>query len=153
MLKWTTFLSCLAVLVIAAGLSGCGPAEDHSATPAEHSHDEDADHVHGEDADHVHGEDADHVHGEDADHVHGEDADHTHESTDIPEGLAELSSEDRAAAVAQVICPVSGEKLGTMGAPVKVSVKGREVFLCCEGCRKSLLEDPDKYLAKLDGKS
>ncbi len=36
-----------------------------------------------------------------------------------------------------------------MGTPRKVDVNGKTVFICCEGCRESLLEEPDKYLAKL----
>jgi Cu(I)/Ag(I) efflux system membrane fusion protein len=39
--------------------------------------------------------------------------------------------------------------LGSMGTPIKVDVKGRAVFICCEGCRESLLAEPKKYLAKL----
>ena len=37
-----------------------------------------------------------------------------------------------------------------MGTPVKVTVKGRPVFICCASCKAKLLKDPDKYLAKLD---
>ena len=66
------------------------------------------------------------------------------------EGLAELSAEDRALAEKQRICPVSGEPLGSMGKPVKVTVKGRTVFLCCDGCEAEIKKDPDKYLAKLE---
>ncbi len=65
------------------------------------------------------------------------------------EGLAELSPEDRALAEKQDICPVTGEKLGSMGKPYKVTVKGQTVFLCCDGCEAKLLKEPDKYLAKL----
>lgn len=65
------------------------------------------------------------------------------------EGLAELSPEDRALAEKQETCPVTGEKLGSMGKPVKVTVKGQTVFLCCEGCEEDLQKEPDKYLAKL----
>ena len=36
-----------------------------------------------------------------------------------------------------------------MGAPVKVSLKGQTVFLCCAGCEEELKKEPDKYLAKL----
>jgi YHS domain-containing protein len=39
-----------------------------------------------------------------------------------------------------------------MGTPLKVTVDGRDVFICCDGCRKSLEDDPAKYLAKLDAK-
>jgi len=38
-------------------------------------------------------------------------------------------------ATAQVICPVTGQKLGSMGAPVKVKFGEKEIgFLCCKGC-------------------
>lgn len=64
-------------------------------------------------------------------------------------GLAKLSAEDRALAEKQRTCPVTDEPLGSMGAPVKVTIKGRTVFLCCAGCEDELKSDPDKYLAKL----
>jgi YHS domain-containing protein len=72
--------------------------------------------------------------------------------SDITDAMAGLSEADRAAAMAQKVCPVSGEMLGEMGTPIKVTVKGRDVFLCCEGCREKIEADPDKYLAKLDAK-
>lgn len=68
----------------------------------------------------------------------------------VTAGLAELAPEDRAAAEAQGICPVSNEKLGSMGKPYVVEIKGRKVFLCCQGCEDALRSDPDKYLAILD---
>jgi hypothetical protein len=52
----------------------------------------------------------------------------------------------------QKTCPVTDQKLGSMGKPVKVVVKKHTVFLCCAGCKKKLLADPDKYLKKLDEK-
>jgi Cu(I)/Ag(I) efflux system membrane fusion protein len=67
----------------------------------------------------------------------------------IAAALAELSEEDRALAEKQRICPISEKPLGSMGVPPKVEVDGRTVFICCEGCRKPLLADPDRYLAKL----
>jgi YHS domain-containing protein len=66
-----------------------------------------------------------------------------------PEGLAELSPEDRAAAEKQRVCPVTGEVLGSMGKPYKISVKGQTVFLCCSGCEEEIRNDPDKFLAKI----
>jgi hypothetical protein len=42
---------------------------------------------------------------------------------------------------------VSGEKLGGMGAPVDMVVKNHLIRLCCAGCKKAVLKDPDKYLA------
>lgn len=63
--------------------------------------------------------------------------------------LAKLSPADRAIAERQRICPVADFALGSMGPPKKVDVNGTPVFICCEGCRESLLKEPDKYLAKL----
>jgi YHS domain-containing protein len=64
-------------------------------------------------------------------------------------GLAELSAADRKLAEKQKFCPVTGEQLGAMGKPFKVTVKGQTVFLCCPGCEEKIKKDPDKYLAKL----
>ena len=63
--------------------------------------------------------------------------------------LAKLPEADRLAAEKQHMCPVSGEMLGTMGIPLKVAVKGQDVWLCCEGCKDKLLANPDEFLAKL----
>jgi YHS domain-containing protein len=71
---------------------------------------------------------------------------------DIAEALAKLSEADRAAAIKQEICPVTGMKLGSMDVPPKITVEGKEVFLCCEGCEGKLREDPATYLAKLKSK-
>jgi hypothetical protein len=68
----------------------------------------------------------------------------------IREAMAKLSPHDRAKAEAQKICPVAEAPLGGMGMPYKMTVKGRDVFLCCEGCKGEIESDPDKYLAKLD---
>lgn len=67
-----------------------------------------------------------------------------------PAETVELSADDKAAAEKQGICPVTGEKLFGHGTPVKVTVKDRAVFLCCQPCEEALKGDPDKYLAKLD---
>jgi YHS domain-containing protein len=63
--------------------------------------------------------------------------------------LAKLPAKDRALAEKQKTCPVTGERLGAMGAPYKLVVKGQTVFLCCPGCKDKILKDPDKYLEKL----
>jgi hypothetical protein len=60
-----------------------------------------------------------------------------------------LSPEDRALAVAQRTCPVSGARIGSMDGIQVVEVNGRRVVLCCEACREPMLSEPDKYLAKL----
>ena len=50
----------------------------------------------------------------------------------------ELTERDRLRIAVQDICPVTGEKLESMGDPIKVSVgeSKEEVFLCCKGCLK-----------------
>lgn len=99
---------------------------------------------------------ADHDH---SDHDHGEHGDHDHAAVDADSpmakmmpGLKELSPEDYKSAMAQHMCAVSGEMLGTMGVPEKVDVKGKAVWICCDGCKDKLLADPDKYLAELKAK-
>jgi len=74
----------------------------------------------------------------------------TSETDSKADALAGLSAEDKALVAAQKICPVAGGELGSMGKPIKVHVKDRDVFVCCEGCIKELESDPDKYLAKID---
>ena len=32
----------------------------------------------------------------------------------------------------------------------KVTVKDRQIWLCCPGCKEKLISDPDTYLAKLE---
>ncbi len=63
--------------------------------------------------------------------------------------MAKLSAEDRMLAERQKVCPVTDMPLGSMGAPIKVMVEDHPVFICCEGCRKRLLAEPAKYLAKI----
>ena len=68
---------------------------------------------------------------------------------DVVVSLANLSEEDRRSALAQKECPVTGKQLGSMNTPVKISVQGEEVFLCCAGCEATILESPGEYLVKL----
>jgi uncharacterized protein (TIGR03000 family) len=75
----------------------------------------------------------------------------------VAANLAKLEPEDRKAAEAQRFCAVQeGIRLGAMGVPVKVTVKGQPVFLCCKGCEEKAKAAPDQTLAKakrLKGKS
>ena len=48
------------------------------------------------------------------------------------------------------VCPVSGEKLGSMGEPVDVLYGTRLVRLCCKGCVKKVRTDGAAVVAKLD---
>lgn len=46
-------------------------------------------------------------------------------------------------------CPVSGEKLGSMGKTIDKVVGNRLVRFCCKGCVKQFDANPQAYLAKL----
>ncbi len=70
--------------------------------------------------------------------------------SEIDRELAKLSDADRTLAEAQKVCPVSEEPLGSMGAPIKVTVAGRSLLVCCEGCVKDAKKNFDEYFAKLD---
>ena len=82
--------------------------------------------------------------------AHGDHDDHSQNDMEkMKAELAKLSPEDAASAEKQHICPVSGEMLGTMGAPLKIDVNGQQVWICCDGCKDKLLASPDEYLAKI----
>jgi hypothetical protein len=63
--------------------------------------------------------------------------------------LAKLSAEDKKLAEAQKTCPTSGEPLGSMGVPQKLTLKGEAVFVCCASCVKGAEKDPDATLKKV----
>ena len=119
------------ILPLAFGLSGCGsPASSES--PETNSKPAAA---------------------EESNSDHGDHAGNAQQSAPDPKvvaALAELSPEDRSLAEKQKICPVTNELLGSMGAPLKVDLNGKPVFICCEGCKEELLKKPNEYLAKLN---
>lgn len=47
-------------------------------------------------------------------------------------------------------CPVSDEKLGSMGDPYVHNHNGREIKFCCKGCLKDFNADSAKYIKKID---
>src|SRR5687767_8273599 len=47
-------------------------------------------------------------------------------------------------------CPISGEKLGSMGAPVDMVVDGRLVRLCCGNCKKAVDKDKAAVIKQID---
>jgi hypothetical protein len=49
-------------------------------------------------------------------------------------------------------CPVSGKELGSMGDPIVLDHEGREIKLCCGGCKDPFTADPAKFLEKVDAK-
>jgi len=64
--------------------------------------------------------------------------------------LAKLDPEDRRLVEAQGYCPIlTDNRLGSMGMPVKVMVKGQPVFLCCKGCVNKALAGGQATLDKV----
>lgn len=62
-----------------------------------------------------------------------------------------LAPADRALVEAQEWCVVShDQRLGSMGPPMKLDIKGQPVFICCKGCKRKAEADPDKTLAKVE---
>ena len=74
------------------------------------------------------------------------------ERREIEEAFASLNPEDRRLAESQVICPVTEVRLGSMGmgTPIRVATGERDIMICCEGCRRNLLADPDGHFDILD---
>lgn len=71
------------------------------------------------------------------------------EEAEIAARLAKLGQEDRRLATAQKFCPIMGDnRLGSMGVPTKI--KDKPVFLCCKGCRRKAIANPDATLAKVE---
>lgn len=61
-------------------------------------------------------------------------------------GLGSVSAADAVPATYPLkTCVVSGEKLGEMGKPVKVTHEGTDVYLCCKNCVKDFNKDPGKF--------
>jgi Cu(I)/Ag(I) efflux system membrane fusion protein len=70
-------------------------------------------------------------------------------STEERQNIEQLSVADRELALAQGVCPITDQPLGSMGVPPKLTVKGQTVFLCCAGCEPKVKRDPDKVLKKV----
>ncbi|MBY0525037.1 MAG: hypothetical protein K2R98_16650 [Gemmataceae bacterium] len=69
----------------------------------------------------------------------------------IKNNLDKLDPKDRDAALAQRFCAVeSDHRLGSMGVPVKIAVKDKEVFICCKACVKKAHADPEATLKKAE---
>lgn len=67
---------------------------------------------------------------------------------DVDASFAALAPADRGPARAQGFCAVMTDNpLGSMGAPVKVKVGDKSVYLCCAGCRRKALANPEQTLA------
>ena len=63
--------------------------------------------------------------------------------------IKKLPVDDQEAAIKQLSCPVSGEHLGEMGVPLKITSEGKSFYICCKGCKDKAESDAKGYLAKL----
>jgi membrane fusion protein, copper/silver efflux system len=64
--------------------------------------------------------------------------------------LARLPEADRKLVESQQYCPILPDnKLGSMGEPVKLMINGQPVFVCCAGCKKQAMDNPEETLAKV----
>ncbi|MBI4557457.1 MAG: hypothetical protein HY706_07735 [Candidatus Hydrogenedentes bacterium] len=65
-------------------------------------------------------------------------------------GIAVAQAQSEGDVFALATCPVSGEKLGSMGDPVVYSHEGREIRFCCKSCEPKFQAEPAKYLKDVD---
>jgi hypothetical protein len=68
----------------------------------------------------------------------------------IETAMAKLSDADRQTAMAQGVCPVTGEALGSMGKPIKVTQGDQHLFVCCAGCEEEAKDKFDEFYARLN---
>lgn len=72
------------------------------------------------------------------------------EGDEVAAVRAKLDPADRAAVDAQEWCVIqTDERLGSMGPPPKLDIRGQTVFVCCKSCERKAKADPDATLAKV----
>ncbi len=59
--------------------------------------------------------------------------------------VTKATQADQATINVQKLCKVSGEELGSMGVPLKLTRGGKSILICCQGCVKTVKADPDKF--------
>lgn len=72
------------------------------------------------------------------------------EAEKVAAAMAKLSPADRKLAQAQRFCPIRHEPLGTMGIPVRITIKGQEIFVCCRACIPEAEANPVKTLEQVE---
>lgn len=65
------------------------------------------------------------------------------------DSVGPATAADEAAITAQRVCPVSNQPLGAMGTPLRVTINGQTLYVCCKGCVSRVQQDPAKYFAKV----
>jgi len=57
----------------------------------------------------------------------------------------ELSQHDQIHIAVQEVCPVSGQRLGDHGMPLKVKIGEEALFVCCRGCLQGKQVNPQHW--------
>ena len=65
--------------------------------------------------------------------------------------IRQLRKVDCPTAMFQRVCPVTGAPLGSMGVPIKITLRGKTLYLCCKGCIAKARRAPVETLKKLEG--
>lgn len=68
---------------------------------------------------------------------------------DLAASVSAATSADTPAVRAQGVCPVMDSPLGEHGAPIKVTVGSRTMFVCCQGCIDEAVTNFDALSLKL----
>jgi hypothetical protein len=64
---------------------------------------------------------------------------------------SKLPADERRLVELQDYCPVMADsRLGSMGAPLKITIKDQAVYLCCKGCLRRARANEDTTLAKVE---
>ncbi len=65
--------------------------------------------------------------------------------------LQKLAPADRTLVEKQRFCPIlENSRLGSMGTPVKLTLNGQSVFLCCPACEAEARKDPEQTIEKVN---
>lgn len=65
------------------------------------------------------------------------------------ESVRWATAADDGAIRSQRICPIMQQPLGTHGTPIKLTIHGEDLFVCCRGCVRKAEADPAHYLAQI----
>lgn len=61
--------------------------------------------------------------------------------------VSRVTNADRAEIARQKVCPITHQPLGAHGPPLRVTVDGQNLYVCCEGCVGEVQKDPGFYVA------
>lgn len=70
----------------------------------------------------------------------------------ISRTLKSLAPEDQKLVAAQRFCPMmTYSRLGAMGAPIKLTISGKPVFVYCESCKEDAVKGAEATVNPLHG--